>query len=137
MSERRIYMTDMDYKRLTGILRVFKNSVSGRSPQSEALAANLKNAVIVSPEDIPANVVTMNSTVRFKDLSTGEENTYTIVLPGDADVNQKKISVFAPIGAALMGETVGSVVKSFTPKGEIELEIVEVVFQPEASGVYQ
>lgn len=137
MQERRIYMTSMDYKRLSGIVRALKSSRSGKGPQLESLSHDLENAVIVSPADIPANVVTMNSTVRFIDLSTGEEQTYTIVFPADADMEKKRISVFAPIGSALIGESVGNTVSCLTPKGEVRLKVCEVVYQPEASGVYQ
>jgi regulator of nucleoside diphosphate kinase len=137
MSERRIYMTDMDYKRLSGILRALKTSVTGKGPQIDAFAADVNNAVVVSPEDIPSNVVTMNSTVRFIDLSSGEEKTCTIVFPADADIEKGRVSVFAPIGSALMGETVGNVVSCLTPRGEVNLKICEVVYQPEASGVYR
>ena len=49
------------------------------------LAAELDNAIVVKPDRIPPDVVTMNSRVRFEDRSSGEIHDVTIVFPKDAD----------------------------------------------------
>jgi len=62
------------------------------------MEAELDRAEIVDPKNIPANVITMRTTVRLKDLVSGDENTYSLVFPTEADFSQGKISVLAPIG---------------------------------------
>jgi regulator of nucleoside diphosphate kinase len=67
------------------------------------LEAELDRAEIVDPKDIPADVVTMRSKVRLKDLVSGDSNTYSLVFPTEADFAEGKISVPAPIGTAILG----------------------------------
>jgi hypothetical protein len=51
------------------------------------------------PEEIPIDVITMNSTFRLSGLDSGEEVVYTLVFPAKADSRNGKISILAPLGA--------------------------------------
>ena len=127
--ERKIYVTEADYKRLEAIVE------SGSSETTELLAEELSIATIVKPEEISPDVVTMNSQVRFRDLGTGEELVVTLVYPAAADVVSGKISITAPVGAALFGLSKGDEIEWPMPSGKKrKLRIVEVLFQPEAAG---
>lgn len=75
----------------------------------EDLATELDRAVIVPSDEVPADVVTMNSTVRFVVEPAGQEFVRTLVYPHDAGV-EGRISVAAPTGAALLGLRVGQVI---------------------------
>ena len=84
---------------------------------------------------MPPDVVTMNSTVRFKMPSSGNEFCLTLVYPKDVQGDESKISVLAPVGSALLGLKVGDSIAWPGPTGRtIEVEILEVVYQPERAG---
>jgi regulator of nucleoside diphosphate kinase len=76
----------------------------------------------------------MNSRVRLTDAGTNEEQVYTVVFPSDANVEQRKISVLAPIGTAILGYRVGDMVEWRVPGGIRKLRIEEILYQPEAAG---
>lgn len=83
----------------------------------------------------PGNVVTMNSRVVFKDEETSESREVSLVYPKDSDPQQGRISVFAPVGAALLGLSVGQTIDWPLPQGRLKrYRVVEVVYQPEAAG---
>lgn len=100
------------------------------------LRAELDRAKIVPPEDVPRNVVTMNSTVVLRDMDTKEKETYTLVFPDEADIANDRLSVLAPVGTAILGERVGEVVRWRVPQGWRRLKVERVVYQPERAGAY-
>jgi regulator of nucleoside diphosphate kinase len=136
MSNRAIYITDNDLKRLRELL---EDTTRGNNRAKDALKnleAELDRGVLVSSQEVPHDVVTMNSTARLVDLDTGEEMLFTLVFPDDADISAGKISVFAPIGTAMLGYRVGDVIEWAVPEGRRRLKVTEVLYQPEASGNY-
>jgi regulator of nucleoside diphosphate kinase len=90
------------------------------------LYGEIKKAQIVDPEDFPSDVVRLGSTVKVKDLETKRDLEITIVLPQQADIKQKKISVLAPIGTALIGFRKGRKVSWNVPAGKKDFKIMEV-----------
>ena len=90
------------------------------------LYKELKKAQIVDPEDFPSDVVRLNSTVTVKDLQTKRDIKITIVLPQQADIKKKKVSVLAPIGTALIGFSKGRQVSWEVPAGIKDFKIMEV-----------
>jgi len=107
----------------------------GRDDLKE-LEAELNRGTVVAPQEVPGDVVTMNSKARLIDLDTGEEMVYTLVFPGDADIEQNKISVLAPIGTAMLGYRVGDTFEWQVPAGLRRLRVEEILYQPEAAGDY-
>jgi regulator of nucleoside diphosphate kinase len=91
---------------------------------------------VISPKDIPVEVITTNSTASLVNLETGEEEVYSLVFPEDADLGQRKISVLAPIGTAMLGYEVGDVFEWDVPAGKRNLRVERIIYQPEASGDY-
>jgi len=88
----------------------------------------------VRPEDAAGTVVesaTMNTTVELRDLETGEIEVYTLVYPDDADVTLNRITLQAPVGAALYGCRVGDIVSVATPSGPRRLRLEAVRLEPE------
>jgi regulator of nucleoside diphosphate kinase len=98
-----------------------------------ALAGELRRARVVPRAQVPRDVVMMNSTVRLRDLETGENETYTLVYPHEADISAGRLSVLAPVGTALLGYRVGDVVEWPVPAGVARFLIEEVLSQPTAS----
>jgi regulator of nucleoside diphosphate kinase len=92
----------------------------------------MNTAAIVSPSAVPETVVTMNSIVNLIDLANGLIRTCALVYPNDADIDRLKISVLAPLGAALLGRSQGDVVEFIVPAGTKQYLIQKVLFQPEA-----
>lgn len=85
-------------------------------------------------DEVPPDVITMNSRVKLQDLDSGDEMIYTLVYPSDADTGQNRISILAPIGTALIGYRVGDIVEWKVPSGVKRLKVEEILYQPEASG---
>ncbi len=124
-----IVVTDRNLEALVGLM-----SASGRRKEVEALAAEIDRAHVVAATAIDRNVVTMNSRVRFQDEDSGECQEITLAYPHEADVTTNRISVLAPIGAALLGLTVGQVISWPVPGGPPRrFRIIDVPYQPEAA----
>lgn len=124
-----ITITQFDYDRLAKLL-------AKKSPLDDSdrmLLAELDKSQVVAPADIPNDVITMNSEVRFSD-SSGKPLTYWVVFPEDADVAAGKLSVLSPIGCALLGYTVGDTVELTAPSGVRKLTVEEILHQPEREG---
>ena len=64
------------------------------------------------------------------DLETGEEDTYTLVYPHEADIEANRLSILAPVRTALLGYRAGDVVEWPVPAGVARLRIEEVVSRP-------
>jgi len=94
----------------------------------------LDGAQIVPEDEIPSDVVTINSTVSLRDLGTNKVETYTLVYPGRADIANHKLSVFAPIGTAILGYRVGDTFRWRVPDGWRNLKVEKVIYQPERDG---
>jgi regulator of nucleoside diphosphate kinase len=72
------------------------------------LTAEIERAVVVTPQEVPPDVVTMNSVVCIRDSANGGPVTYTLLFPWNAALSKNKISVLASIGTALLGEPQGT-----------------------------
>lgn len=134
MSNRAIQITEVDRKRLLDLIVSAQSGEYRHSVYLENLRGELERAQIVAPQDIPGDVVTMNSTVALTDLDTGEEEIYTLVYPENADMTQGKVSILAPIGTAMLGYRVGDVFEWEVPAGKRRLKVAKILYQPEASG---
>ncbi|MBW7981655.1 nucleoside diphosphate kinase regulator [Enterobacillus tribolii] len=129
-----IILNELDAERLDALL---EQAAYANSPVAEALNTELDRAEMRSPEDIPADVVTMNSRVKFRDLESGEEHVRTLVYPVNLKDSNDQISVMAPIGAALLGLRVGNNIIWDLPNGnQTHIEVLELQYQPEAAGEY-
>lgn len=129
-----IYITEPDYNRLSALIEKTREGNGVDRQYLNKLEAELDRAEIVDAKDIPANVITMRSTIRLKDLVSGEENTYSLVFPTEADFSQGKISVLAPIGTAILGYKSGDTIEWTVPSGLRKLKVDKIVYQPEAAG---
>lgn len=130
----RIYITDADYEKLRRLVEGRRAAHSMDRENLERLEEELDRAEVVDAADIPHDVVTMNSEVRLLDVDSGETKVYRLVFPAQYRTGNS-ISVLAPVGMAMLGYRVGDVIEWPVPKGVRRLKIVEVLYQPEASGV--
>ncbi|ABB32825.1 GreA/GreB family elongation factor [Geobacter metallireducens RCH3] len=132
--ERAIYITEFDQSRLEELLDQVNTEDSRDSKHLRELEDELLRAEVVEPQDIPADVITMNSRVCLKDLDSGEELHYTLVFPGDARLEDNRISILAPVGTALLGYRVGDTITWKVPGGTRRLKVKKILYQPEAAG---
>ena len=132
-----IYITELDYNRLNGLIDRTRERNGADREYLNKLEAELDRAEIVDPNDIPADVITMRSKVRLKDLVSGESNIYSLVFPTEADFAEGKISVLAPIGTAILGYKRDDTIEWPVPSGLRRLRVEEVLYQPESAGDHE
>jgi regulator of nucleoside diphosphate kinase len=133
-SKENLVISSFDKHRLMKILLSPETSLSELREELEDLTREIERGSEVRPQEMPADVVTMNSRVRVTDVESETTQEYTIVFPGDADYEKGRISILAPLGTALLGYRVGNVVNWHVPRGVRQLRIEEIVYQPEAAG---
>jgi regulator of nucleoside diphosphate kinase len=130
-----ITLSELDHVRITNLI---SGHVPGtKAPHHDALLAVLDDADLVSPREIPADVITMRSRFVVADAATGARDTLTLVYPQDADASHGKLSVLSPLGTQLLGAQPGQRIEVAGPTGRARaLDVVELVYQPEANGDY-
>ncbi|WP_214227518.1 GreA/GreB family elongation factor [Pedobacter sp. B4-66] len=114
----------------TGIYDLLKDHLRRRklSKYNEAkLELELKHAKQVLRNDLPADVVTVDTNVKVKELESGEEFTYKLVAPAKARRKNNTLSILSPIGVAILGYTQGAVVQWEMPEGIKQYQIEEVI----------
>ena len=89
----------------------------------------LRNAKVIDEGEIGTDVVTLGSTVTLKDLEFSDDLEYTIVGSAEADPSEFKISNESPVGQAILGQKVGSVVEVNVPAGILKYEIINIQHQ--------
>lgn len=136
MKQRQVFMTAFDKKRLDELIEVAREFGEHTRKDLKDLAAELSRAKVLEPEQVPADVVTMNSKIVLKDVDTAKEVTYTLVFPREADIKSGAISVLAPVGTAILGYKEGSIVEWPVPSGKRRIRIEKILYQPEAAGHY-
>jgi len=92
----------------------------------EELKAELKKATLVKNDDLPRDVVRLNSKVKIQDEHNGKTFELTLVTPHRADIKQRRVSIMSPIGTALIGYRKGQQVQWKVPSGEKTFTILEV-----------
>ena len=129
--EPRIVVTSSDMERL----RTLIDTTAG--DKADALDAELTRAVVVEPAEVPPDVVTMNSRVVYRDEESNETREVTLSYPKDASLEQGRVSVLAPGGAARLGRSGGQEIEWLVPGGRHKRRrIVAVPYQPQAAGNY-
>ncbi len=109
-----------DLQKITALLAIARLDIV------ELLEEELARAEIVPKEDLPADVVCMGSEVTFMDLDTEKENTVTLVYPHESNIEENKISILAPVGAALIGLRIGQTID--WPISETKIRRIRVTF---------
>lgn len=124
-------LTELDHVRLRKLL----DRIEG--DRAEPLLDALDQSQLVQPQEVAQDVVTMYTRVRVQDVEQRRDHVYTLCYPADAEPSDGFVSVLSPIGAALLGARLGERIEFARPDGRIaRLELVEILFQPEASGDY-
>lgn len=86
----------------------------------------LRNAVVISEPTGNGDTVAVGSRVVLRDLDGGDEEEYTIVGSAEANPMKKRISNESPVGKALLGKAVGSIVEVAVPLGTVRYQVVSI-----------
>lgn len=121
-----IVLSTKDHRQLTELAHA---GLDLASTVADDLLYELDRASVVPPEQLPPDVVCMGSTVRYR-TSDGEQREVTLVFPADADIQQNRISVMTPIGAALIGLRKGQSITWLTRDGRRQMLTALRVIQP-------
>ena len=103
MKKPAIIVNRTDHARLTQMA----NGLIDRNPDlADQLLAELERAKVKDERGVPADSVQIGRTVEFR-LDNGQRRRMTLVYPGEADVNEGRISILTPVGVAMLGLSVG------------------------------
>nr|WP_319492584.1 nucleoside diphosphate kinase regulator [uncultured Desulfobacter sp.] len=134
--EQEILITEFDLNRLERLLDLCWRQNIFNEEDLETLQKKISNCLVMQPEFIPNNIITMNSTFTVENEATKEQKTYTLVFPEKADIRGNKISILAPIGIAILGHKVGESIEWIAPSGPKKMTFTKIHYQPETSGQF-
>lgn len=121
-----ISITELDQSRLQDLL-VFE-----RGPASVEVEHEVERAIVVAPQFIPEDVVTMNSRISMR--LDDEEMEVTLAYPQDADERLGKLSIFSDIGAAILGYREGDAIDCLVANRTRCILLQRMMYQPERAG---
>ena len=96
-----VYVAEAEHERLWNLAR------SSETLGAWLLGEELDRAIVLRDDDSPARFVRLGSRVEYRDLASGRTRTVEIVPPDQADIDQNRLSVVTPVGAALLGLCAG------------------------------
>ncbi|MEA3365492.1 MAG: GreA/GreB family elongation factor [Candidatus Hydrogenedentes bacterium] len=133
MKKEHTVISDYDQARLQDVIDTIKAQSGKREwARGDELQKKLDASKIVEPADVPPDVITMNSIARVRDKNSDQEGIYNLVFPSDSKPLEGRVSVLSSLGLALFGSRIGDTVEWDTPKGTRHLEIIGLIYQPEA-----
>src|SRR4051812_49000529 len=110
-----IVLREDDYQILVPFLKDTRYITRGDVQNAVSLEAELKKAKLVTRENFPNDVVRLNSKIKVKELGKNKVMDITLVTPDKADIKERRISVMAPIGTALIGFRKGKTISWHVP----------------------
>lgn len=134
--EKHIFITALDRHRILDCLSVLSEFPDKRDlPYIQYLEKEVKRArVVLDPVEMPADVITMRSRAKLRDMTSGALLDCTLVYPSERDAEKGLISVLAPLGAAMIGYKAGDSFEADLPKGRTQFLIEAITYQPESAG---
>lgn len=121
--ENQLLIAHEDYEILNNYIRPV---VAFDRKNAALLLKEIEKATIVKKDELPGDVVRLNSRVIIKEESRNKVMELVLVVPEKADLHQSMISIFAPLGVALIGFKQGKKVNCITPKGNTFFTILDV-----------
>ena len=116
-----------DYNTLFSYLQGRNTRTAFDRKNAEELQSELKKATLVAKDQFPTDVVRINSTVKIRDEERNRVMEFMLVVPELANIKDKRISVMAPIGTALIGFRKGQLVEWEMPSGRKSFTILDVI----------
>lgn len=133
MSKPQIILSKQDLNRLETML----DNQPKLTPTMMQLEDELARAEVVAPENVPANVVSMNARVLLTIAPSKTASEITLVYPHEFKGEKGQVNIVAPIGAAILGLAEGQSIEWPQPDGQMmKVTIEKVLYQPERDGNY-
>lgn len=131
MTQPNIIISEQDLNRLETMLE--------HQPKLTETMQHLENelarAVVVAPQDVPANIVSMNAKVLITITPSIEPAEITLVYPHDFHGEKGQVNILAPVGAAILGLAEGQEIEWPQPDGHtMKIKIEKILYQPEREG---
>lgn len=134
-TRKKILVTHFDYNRLKQMVSDYTKE-NKTDANMDDLLGEIERAQKVDSNQIPPNVVTMNSKIEIKNLDEIDFQEFQLVFPKDANTEGNQISILAPMATACLGYKVGDVIEWKVPRGVFQFQITGIKYQPEANGDY-
>jgi transcription elongation factor GreA len=116
-----------DYRKLSGVVAAWKARRRPLDPPMRQIDKDLKTALVLDETELPGDTVSIGSTVTVQDIDTKEKTTIRLVFPADLDGTDATASVFSPLGAAIIGEKVGTLVECEVPNGIRHFKVLNIL----------
>jgi regulator of nucleoside diphosphate kinase len=134
--EKMITITKSDYLQLKTMVFQERRKLQEALWNLDLFESVITNAGKVESQSIASNYVTMGSKVRIFDMETGKTRIVEVTYPQDSDSRNFKVSVLSDLGTAIFGHSIGTMIYYNSSVGKKKIRIDEILFQPEAYGVY-
>ena len=125
-TKNKIIIAHEDYETLNAYVKGFSPVMAFDKRNAAQLKEELNKATLVKKDEMPEDVVRLNSRVIVKEATKNKLMELVLVVPEKADIKEKRISVFAPIGTALIGFRQGEQVTWKVPSGFKTFTIMKV-----------
>ncbi len=127
----------LDAERIMQNISKFKSGKPYSVSDIERLVEELNRATVMAPEEMPSDIITMHSVVKVKYVNNDKSVTLQLVYPEEANIQENKVSIFAPIATALLGYKKGDIINWRIPGGKVKIKVEDILYQPEAAGEFQ
>lgn len=118
-----VVLCESDHKKLLGLLN-FDSKLNAE--QEMTLAHEINRAIVVKDSAFPANTIRIGSIVTIVEIDSKKEKEFQIVMPKEADIRHRKISIYSPMAAAIIGFRIGDEVVWKMPSGLKKIKIKDV-----------
>ena len=116
-----LILSKTDFANIAALTQLAKKDLA------DLLEEELVRAAVVNDDEVPPDVVRMNSIVTFRDIEHEKVMTVTLVYPPEANIEANKISILTPVGSALIGLRVGQTIQWPFPNGRRSLKVLSVM----------
>ena len=103
-----------------------KDAQAHNVARTSELEMKLTKVRIIEDENIPSYKIFIGAIVSLKDLDTDEKLKYMMVSPEESDYEENKLSIYSPIGKALMGKPAGETLQIKVPAGILKYKILKI-----------
>lgn len=129
------FINSLDRQRLVPLIERACGRGDDAVPRAREVLQRVRQAVVLPPQAVPADLVTMNSSVTLVSVDGSRSCELTLVYPEDSDPDERCYSIFSSVGAAVFGRRIGEEV-DIDEAGVTgtRWKIAAIPFQPEARG---
>ena len=125
-TKHQLTITNEDYETINKYITGKKSIKAFYRINVTLLREDLKKATLVKKNELPEDVVRLNSRVKIREGKKDKLIELILVLPEKANIKERKVSIFAPLGTALIGFRRGERIKWNVPAGNKTFTIMEV-----------